>query len=139
MIRPTLTKSIAIALTTGALVGTCGIWTEAPLFDGAMRLAYAITDDSGWVVRLTFFSKAFLVAVVAAAIALALYRCADRHGPAEPGDHLCVACNYPLRGLTSNKCPECGTPFAARPAPYEAGELVGREPKEGSGVFSGEK
>src|SRR3954449_9011238 len=28
-----------------------------------------------------------------------------------PANALCIGCNYPLRGLTEPRCPECGRPF----------------------------
>src|SRR5271163_1766704 len=35
---------------------------------------------------------------------------------------LCLGCKYPLRGLTSHRCPECGRPFdPAAPATYYSG------------------
>jgi hypothetical protein len=32
---------------------------------------------------------------------------------------VCSRCRYPLRGLTGDKCPECGTPIIAPPEPAE--------------------
>lgn len=46
---------------------------------------------------------------------------------------LCRECNYPLRGLSENRCPECGHPFdpsdpwtmnTGRPMPKFAWRLV---------------
>src|SRR4051812_7935860 len=33
------------------------------------------------------------------------------HAEYVPADALCLKCNYALRGLTSNRCPECGAQF----------------------------
>jgi hypothetical protein len=36
----------------------------------------------------------------------------DPAAPFDPRDGaLCLGCNYPLRGLLGNRCPECGRPF----------------------------
>jgi hypothetical protein len=37
--------------------------------------------------------------------------------------HLCPSCNYNLTGLTSRRCPECGTPFTLRDAKMHGIEM----------------
>ena len=40
--------------------------------------------------------------------------------------YLCLACNYPLQGLTSTRCPECGRPFdPADPKTMNLGRPLG--------------
>src|SRR3954451_7208332 len=36
---------------------------------------------------------------------------AEATGTPEAPVGLCLSCNYPLRGLTDRRCPECGRPF----------------------------
>ncbi len=39
---------------------------------------------------------------------------------------LCISCNYPLRGLTSRRCPECGREFdPSDPKTFNAGNALG--------------
>jgi hypothetical protein len=45
---------------------------------------------------------------------------------AVPDEALCLGCNYPLRGLVSARCPECGRPFdPADPITLNLGRPLG--------------
>src|SRR5687767_11054865 len=52
---------------------------------------------------------------------------ADSEHPSAPPAGLCLGCNYPLRGLASRRCPECGRRFDPKePASINPGRPIGR-------------
>lgn len=54
-------------------------------------------------------------------------RVKNGHISATSGVGLCWNCNYDLRGLSENRCPECGKPFnPADPATMNMGRPIGR-------------
>lgn len=61
--------------------------------------------------KIAYFCFGVLV-IVSPGVGAWLQRRFFKNTPIEPGK--CNYCKYPLVGLTSNICPECGTPFAAR-------------------------
>ena len=52
---------------------------------------------------------------------------ARQDAPPEPQLGLCRGCDYPLRGLTEHRCPECGRPFdPSDPTTMNLGRPIGR-------------
>ncbi len=98
----------AAYLLTCVLVGIAGACYWVVRLDPRIRLAVYTPDDLGDVGR-TVYCAAVAVLWTSLVWAFLLRLMKPRRPPADACEH----CGYLLRGLTSNRCPECGTPVGA--------------------------